>query len=67
MVQIARHQVGASQVDLFLTAVLEIIDAAVFQEAADNARHLDILADTRNSRPERAHAADQQPNAHTGL
>src|ERR1035438_1176406 len=59
-VEVAWHQVGAAQVDFFFAAVTEIIDAAVLQEAADNADHLNVLADPRHARPQAANSAHQQ-------
>src|ERR1039458_2668576 len=38
-VEIARHQVGAAEIDFLLAAVAEIEDAAVLQEASHDAGH----------------------------
>src|SRR6266478_9507041 len=65
--QIARHPVGAAQVDLRLAAVLEVIDAAVLEEPAHDTAYADAIADAANPRPQRADAAHQQINIHSRL
>ena len=60
LVEVARHPVGAAQVDLFVAAVREIKDAAVLEESPDDAAHANTVADSANAWPERADAADQQ-------
>src|SRR5665811_67722 len=64
-VEIARHQVGAAQIDFLLAAVAEIEDAAVLQKPPHDAGHPNGLAHPRNSGPQAADPADQQidPNA----
>ena len=59
-IQVTGHQVGAAQVDLGIAAVLEIINAAVLEEAPDDAGHADVLADPRHARPQAADAAHDQ-------
>ena len=59
-VQVARHQIGTAQVHFRITAVLKVVDAAVLQEAPDNADHADVLADTGQTGPQTADAAHNQ-------
>src|SRR5438045_1325884 len=42
-VQITRHPVRAADINLFITVVREIQDAAVLKKASDDAAHSDIL------------------------
>ena len=65
--QIARHPIGAAQVDFRLAAVLEVKDAAVLEEPAHNTAHADAVADAANPRPQRADAAHEQFNVHSCL
>src|SRR5258708_29897260 len=39
---------------LFRSVVAEIVNAAVLQKTADNAAHVDVVADTGNIRPQAA-------------
>src|SRR5579863_4272235 len=43
-VEIARHPIGAAEIQLGLAAVLEVIDAAVFQESPDDTPHSNSAA-----------------------
>ncbi len=63
-VQIARHQVGAAGIDLFFASVAEIIDAAVLEEATDNASHRDVFTDTRQASTKAAEAAHDEIDLH---
>ncbi len=67
LVQIARHPVGAAEVDLRLAAVLEVKDAAVLEEPAHDAAHADAVADATNPRPQGANATYEQIDLHAGL
>src|SRR5262245_14912267 len=58
MIQVARHQVRAAEIDLLLTAVAEVVDTAVLQKPPDDADHTDALADARNARPQTADTPD---------
>ena len=60
MIDIARHQVGAADVDLLLAAVVEVVNAAVFQKTPHDADHFDVIADPRHAGPQTADAAHQQ-------
>ena len=53
-VEVPLHQVGAAKIDLVLSAVAEVVDAAVLEEAADDADHPDVLAPARHARPQAA-------------
>ena len=64
--EIARHPVGAAEVDLGLAAVLETKNAAVFEKSPDNAAHLDILAHIGMPALRAAHAAHHELDAHAG-
>ena len=64
-VEIARHQIRAAHVNFFVPAVLEIVQAAVFEKPPDNARDRDVLADARNSGPQAAQPADDQIDPHS--
>ena len=67
MIQIARHQVGAAQVNFLVSAVMEIIDPAVFQKPPHDAGDFDIFADTRQARPQQADSPHQQLDSHARL
>src|SRR5262249_8685405 len=43
-IKVSRSQIGAADVNLFLTAIREKINTAVFEEPAHNASHADVLA-----------------------
>ena len=45
LVEVARHPVGARQVDLLVAAVQEVVDARVLEEAIDDGDDLDVVAD----------------------
>ena len=63
--KIARHPVGAAEINFGLAAILEIEDAAVFQEAPDDAAHANPAADSANARDQRALAAHDQIDLHS--
>ena len=67
VIQVARHQVGAAQVDLVMTIVEKIVDAAVLKEAAHDADHADIPAEPLHPGDQAADAADEQVHFHAGL
>src|SRR5258708_7813148 len=56
-VEIAGHEIGASDVNLFPSSIPEIVGAAVLQETAHHTQHLDLFADSGNSGPEAADSA----------
>src|SRR5262247_581695 len=63
-VEVAVHEVSAAQVDLFLTAVDEAIDAGMFEEAPDDAADADRLAAAGPAGAQAADAADDQVDGH---
>src|ERR1700716_2311123 len=65
--QIARHPVGAAEVDLRLAAVLEVKDAAVLEKPAHDTAHADAVADATNPWPQRADATHEQIDVHACL
>ncbi len=48
-VEIAGHPIGAAEKHLRLAAIFKIVDAAVFEKAADDAAHADAAADAAQS------------------
>src|SRR4029077_442886 len=67
LMQIARHPIGAAEVDFRLAAVLEVKDTAVLKEPPHDTAHANAVADAANSRPQRANAAHEQIDVHSGL
>ena len=68
LMQIARHPIGAAEVDLRLAAVLEVKDSAVLKEPPHDAAHADAVAGATNSRPQRAfRKGPEQPSIISGL
>ena len=65
--QIARHPVGAAQVNFLVAAVLEVINPAVLQESPYDAAHLDAIAHPAYPGIQRADAAHDQLNLHARL
>src|SRR5499426_958277 len=63
-VEVAVHEVGAAQVDLFIAAVDEAIDAGMFEEAPDDAADADRLAAAGPAGAQAADAADDQVYRH---
>src|SRR5690606_34190572 len=66
-IQVTLQPVGAGQENLLLAPGQEVVDPAVFQEAADDRAHMDVVGDTGNARAQAAHAAHDQVDAHPGL
>ena len=60
-------QSALRQKHLLLRAFAEHQDAAVLQEAVDDAADADVFRDARQPRPQAADAADQQVDRHAGL
>jgi hypothetical protein len=59
-VEVARHPVGARDVDLLVAAVGEAERAPVLEEAVDDRAHLDALGEARDARAQAADAAHEQ-------
>ena len=60
VVEIPRHPVGGREEDVLLAAVIEAEDAAVLEEAADDAAHADVFADVLESGTQHADAAHDE-------
>ena len=41
-VQVSRHQIGASQINLFLACISEVVNSAVLQEASHDTNYADV-------------------------
>jgi hypothetical protein len=65
-IQIARHEVGAAEVQFLVTAVSEVKGARVLQETPDYARHPDVLTQILDPGPETADAAHLQVDSDPG-
>ncbi len=61
--EIAFHPVGARAVQIVRAVVVEIVDARVFQEPADDRAHLDVVGDARNAGAQGADAAHDEVDA----
>src|SRR5262249_38984601 len=66
-VKVARHPVGAAQVNLRFAGILEVVNPAVLKEPADDAAYPDAVAQPANSRAKGAAAAHDQVDLHSGL
>src|SRR5450432_1321555 len=67
VVDIARHQVGAPSIDLFIAAIVKVINAAMFQESSHHANHFDVVADSRQARPQTADSPHNELDFYAGL
>ena len=65
--QVAPHPVGRREPHVRLAAVLEIPDAMVLEEAAEDRAHADVLGRAGHARPQRARAAHDEVDLHPGL
>src|SRR5262249_33917273 len=63
-VEVARHQVGAPQVDLLAAPVAEVEDAVVLQEAPDDADDADVLRESGYAGAEDTHLTHDQVDLH---
>ena len=50
---VALHPVGARAIDLGIVAVVEVVDARVLEQAADDRADRDVLRDAANARAQR--------------
>src|SRR5215471_7594333 len=66
-IEVARHPVGTAQVNLWFAGVLEVVNATVLQEPADDAAYPYAMAQPTNTGPQCASAAHDQIDLHTGL
>ena len=67
LVEVAGHPVGARKVDFFLATVRKVKDAAVLEETADDASHVNAFADSANSGPKSTHTSYQEIDLHSRL
>src|SRR5471032_3068675 len=67
LIEVALHPVGTGEEHLLFAAVEEVEHPGVFQEAADDRAHVDVVGNPRNARAQAAHATHHQVDAHTGL
>ena len=65
--QVASHPVGRREPHVRLAAVLEVPDAMVLEEAAEDRAHADVLGKAGHARPQRAGAAHDEVDLHTRL
>src|SRR5215207_4169462 len=66
-VQVALHEVGATEVDLLVVPVGEGEDARVLQKTSHQRDHADVLANALHARPQAADTAHDQVYLHPGL
>ena len=59
-VEIARHKIGAAKIDVGIAPVVENIDAAMFEEAIDDASDGDVLAEARDAWAKATNSTNQQ-------
>ena len=67
MILVARHQIGATHVHLFLAVVEEVKDAAVFEITSDDADDLDVIAYAFDAWLQATHAAHEHVHLHSRL
>src|SRR5262245_11815383 len=67
MIEVPEHAVGAADVDLVLTPVREIVDAAMLKEPSNDAAHRDGRRQAGDSGPQGADSPDYQVNREAGL
>ena len=66
-VEVAWHPVGAGDEQTFVTAVIEIEDAAVFEKSIDHAGDGDVFGKARDAGPEATDAAHVETNSDSCL
>ncbi len=66
-IQVALHQIRAAEEHLLAAPIGKVINAAVLQEASQDAAHADRLAESRNTGAQAADAAHDQIDLHAGL
>ena len=67
LVDVARHQVRAADIDLFLTAVAEVVNPAMLKEPAHDAHDFNVIADAGHPRAQAADAPHQELDFHPRL
>ena len=48
-VEITRHEIGTTEVNMGISGVVKNVDATVFEEAIDDASNGDVIAEARNA------------------
>src|SRR5205085_4222842 len=64
--EVARHPVGAREVNVLGAAIVEVKDARMLEEAADDRAHTNVFRQAFNARAQRAHAAHDELDLHAG-
>src|SRR6266404_3306363 len=64
--KIARHPIGAGEIQVRLPGVFEIVDAAVLEKPSHDADDANVFAQVGNLRPEATDAAHDQVDLHSG-
>jgi len=59
-VEIARHEIGAPKIDVGIAPVVKNIDAAVFEEAIDDASDGDIFTEARDAWAQATNSTNQE-------
>src|SRR5262249_20473168 len=67
LVQVAWHPIGAPEIDLLLSAVGKVIDAAVLQKAPHDTADPNVIADPAYAGPQGANTAHNQVDLYTRL
>src|SRR6266567_9546134 len=62
--KVSRHPIGAGEIQFGLAAIFEKIDPAVLKKTANNAKHANVIAQTRDLRPQTTNAAHDQIDRH---
>ena len=66
-VEVAWHQIGASEQHLVLATVTEIVHTCVLQKAPDNGRDRNVLTHAGDTRTQTADPPHLQVDLHPGL
>src|SRR6478672_2316895 len=64
--KVARHPIGAAEINFWIAAIFEAENAAVLQKSSDNTAYFDIFAHVGNADSQGAHSTDHQANIHAG-
>src|SRR5689334_10323394 len=59
-IKIARHPIGTGEVNVGLTGIFKIVNAAVFEKSSDDADDANIFAKRRHSRAQTTNAANDE-------
>src|SRR5213078_4277340 len=67
LIQITWHPVSAGKINLLISAIREIKNAAVLQKSSDDTADPNVIADTTNPRSQRACSTDNEVYLHSRL